>query len=174
MSLFGTAYNPSAITDQNYNSTVINPLFDGPSALKQQVQYGIFQRLHNIDVAFGAAKNPEGVLEDFRQNMTDFISASKTSTFLFDPNEGLLNDISKFKFLTPPMQHQLTMTIGKQIMDTVQNAYLASNPAAVKILSDIGVDLGLNRGMAAPRAIRKPSRSKRSSRSKKSSRSKGR
>ena len=115
------------------------------------------------------------MLDDFRRNITEFLdpTQSKTAQYLFD-QQGLLNDISKFKFLTPPMQHQLTMSIGKQIMDTVQNAYLASNPAAVKILSDIGVDLGLNRGMGAPRAIRKPSRSKRSSRSKKSSRSKRR
>lgn len=170
MSAFGS--NTFSAPVISYDQNVYNPNFKSGEVLMQQAQGLIFQKLHNLNLAVSAAKNPEAVLEDYSQALQKLITVSGTNTtgsntanYLFTDKGGLLGDIkANFPFLTEPQQGAMHRAVGMNILNTMESFYLQSNPAASKILRDIGVDLGVPTGPGPLRSIKKSYKKKRAPR----------
>lgn len=160
---------PTAAASSGYFLDYVNPYADGGSSAYQQVQFDIGQRLHNIAAAVEAAKEPEKVINSYSETINKLLTQSKTSQYLFN---DMQTDIDfAFPLMTDPQKQMLHQNLAKSMFDSMANMVLHANQPAMKILRDIGVDVGVPQaasgggGAPAPRVSMKKKRSSRRSRS---------
>lgn len=142
------AFNPSGSTGYTDYAGIpdelgryINPAVDPTRSLKQHTAFMVNKLNQQIQYGVDAAENPKKHVNKLQNNIVRFANPLDGELGkIYKAIENHINDTHAHR--TKEDRHMMIFGTHKRLVDSLLSDAIASEPAGLKVLRDIGVPLG--------------------------------